>query len=38
MRVLLAACGACINAGPTPGRWFPLGKPPATKDCRGNGQ
>jgi hypothetical protein len=34
MRVLLPARR---DAGPLPGRRFPLGKP-ATKDCEGNGQ
>jgi hypothetical protein len=38
MRVLLVAYGACANAGPLPGRSFPLGKPPATKDRQGKGQ
>jgi hypothetical protein len=35
MRVLLSARG---DAGPLPGRWFPLGKSPAANGCEGSGQ
>ena len=38
MRVLLSAYGSRGDVEPRPGRRFPPGKSPVTKDCEGSGE